>query len=182
MAYGYEGKLVRLVPLDIDRHLDNACRWVNDPEITHHLCIGHYPMTKLAERDWFESRSRTTDDFSFAIETLDGMHIGFSGLHQIDYRNGVAHTGTFIGIKDEWGKGFGTDSVKVRSRYAFEVLGLRLLLSAVFEGNDRSLKMQTKAGYKIAGTIPDRWWKNGCYRDEIMTYLTREDWLALDST
>ena len=80
-------------------------------------------------------------------------------------------TGTFIGEKAEWGKGYGTDAARVRSHYAFEVLGLRLLLSCVFDGNERSLRMQKAAGYEIYGRLPKRWWKHGAYRDEVLTYI-----------
>ena len=34
MTYGWEGEKVRLVPLDRDKHLDNALKWFNDPDIT----------------------------------------------------------------------------------------------------------------------------------------------------
>ncbi len=34
MAFGWEGALVRLVPLDKDKHLANAMRWLNDPDVT----------------------------------------------------------------------------------------------------------------------------------------------------
>lgn len=174
MAYGYEGELVRLVPIDLEKHLANAQQWVNNPTVTEFLLIGHWPMTMLAEKDFFEAKSRSTDDLLFAIETLhDERHIGFSGVHQIDFRNGTATTGTLIGVTDEWGKGYGTDALRVRSEYAFKTLGLRMLLSAVIEGNERSLRMQQRGGYEVCGRIPRRWWKNGAYRDEILTCLER---------
>ena len=34
MAFGWEGKLVRLVPLNEAKHLENYVQWVNDPEGT----------------------------------------------------------------------------------------------------------------------------------------------------
>lgn len=177
MSYGYEGNLVRLAPLDEDKHFENALRWINDPEVTQHLLVGHFPMSRLAEKDWFESRCRAKDDLLFAIETLDGEHhIGFSGVHQIDFRHGTSVTGTIIGAKEMWGKGYGSDAAKVRAYYAFEILGLRLLLSAYFDGNERSRRMQEATGYRECGRIPARFWKNGAYRDEILTYLDRETW------
>lgn len=180
MVEGWKGSKIRLVPLEMERHFENACRWVNDPVVTEHLLVGDFPMSTLAERKWFESvQEANRDDISFAIETLSGDHIGFSGIHQINWRHGYAITGTMIGNVQEWAKGYGTDQAIVRARYAFEVLGLRLLHSAALEGNERSLRMQLRVGYVVVGTSPKKYWKRGEYRDEILTALTRERFLEL---
>ncbi|MEQ1822463.1 MAG: GNAT family protein [Fimbriimonadaceae bacterium] len=183
MAYGWEGEKVRLVPIDIEKHLDNYVRWLNDPEITQGLLIGDIPMTRLAEREWMETQSRDMSgkNVVFAIETLEGKHIGASGVHQVNHMNGDALTGTFIGDRSEWGKGYATDSIRVRSAYCFEVLGLRVLRSAYIEGNERSRRMQISAGYVEIGRWPKLLWKRGAYRDEILTCLTRERWLEMNS-
>lgn len=176
MAFGWEGKKVRLVPLDKERHLENAVQWMNDPEVTHFLLIGDYPITRLAEEKFFEVRGETKeDDIIWAVETLEGKHIGFSGLHQISHMHKTAVSGTVLGDKESWGQGYGTDSARVRARYAFEVLNLRLVTSAVLEGNERSLRMQESVGYEIVGRIPTKFWKRGQYRDEIVTCLRREN-------
>ena len=180
MGYGWEGDLVRLVPLDKVKHLENAMRWVNDPEISRYLLIGDFPMTRIAEEAWFDRVCAHNDkDVAMAIELLSGEHIGMSGIHAINWRDGTATTGTLIGVSDQWGKGYGTDAARVRTRYAFEVLGLRYLMSSVLEGNERSLRMLKKAGYVECGLYPKRLWKRGAYRDEHRLYMTREIWEAL---
>jgi RimJ/RimL family protein N-acetyltransferase len=147
MSYGWSGEKVRLVPLDSERHFENALRWINDPEITQWTLTGDFPISRLAEEEWFERVMRPNEkEVVFAVETLEGEHIGFSGLHQINWRHGTATTATLIGRKELWGKGYGTDAVRVRTWYAFEVLGLRLLISEVLDGNVASLKMLLKAG------------------------------------
>ncbi len=177
MSTGWEGELVRLAPLDDARHLENGVRWLNDPEVTQWLLTGDMPLTRLAEREFFErTMKRDPNEVHFAIETLAGEHIGFSGLHNVNYRHGVAVTGSFIGNKQLWRQGYGTDAAQVRSRYAFEVLGLRMLLSSVLDGNERSLGMLKKAGYRECGRLPQRFWKRGAYRDEILLALDRDSW------
>ena len=177
MPYGWEGPNVRLAPLDKAKHLENARLWMNDPEVTAWTLSGDFPMTLLAQEAWMDERSRAADptNISFAVETLAGEHLGFSGLHQIDYRHGVATTGTMLGRKDLWGKGYGSEAAALRTRYAFEVLGLRLLQSGVMAGNTGSLHMLAKAGYKEVGRVPRRWWKRGAYRDEVMMVLERPE-------
>lgn len=173
---GYiNGELTQLVPLDYERHFENVYVWANDTELTETLLFGDRPMTKTAEKEWFDSMSQANGcDIVFAIETLDGEHIGTSGIHQINHQHGTATTGSYIGMKSEWGKGYGTDAAIVRARYCFHVLGLRQLYSSVLEGNERSMKMQEKVGYVVYGVAPKKYWKRGMYRDETLTVLTRE--------
>ena len=177
MAYGWEGEKVRLVPIDAERMLDNYIQWLNDPEVTEWLLIGDHPLGRLNERDFLEKAERGSEtDIVFAIETLEGRHIGTSGIHRIDYRHGGATTGSFIGEKEMWGKGYGTDAARIRARYCFEVLGLRQLRSSTLEGNDRSFRMQAAVGAEMVGRWPGKYWKRGAWRDEILMCLTRDRW------
>jgi RimJ/RimL family protein N-acetyltransferase len=102
--------------------------------------------------------------------------VGFTGIHAINWKDSSATTGTMIGARQHWGKGIGTDAARTRTRYAFEVLGLRYLMSAVLEGNDASLRMLKKTGYVQCGTWPKRIWKRGSFHDEVILYMTREMW------
>jgi [ribosomal protein S5]-alanine N-acetyltransferase len=174
MPYGWEGEKVRLTPLDKAKHLDNAVAWMNDPEITAWTLVGDLPVTRLAEEDFFDRAMRETEkELTFAIETLAGDHIGFSALHRIDWRHGVATTGTLLGRRDLWSQGYGSDAARLRNRHAFEVLGLRMLLSEVMADNTGSLRMLQKAGYREVGRIPRRMWKRGAFRDVVVMVLER---------
>lgn len=175
MGLGWEGEKVRLVPLDKDRHFENCVQWINDPDVTAWTLIGDFPLTRLAEEDYFNNAmSADAKDVNFAVETLDGEHIGMTGITQIDYRHGVGTTGSLIGRKDLWGQGYGTDSIRVRMRYAFDVLGLRMLLSVIMSDNVGSLKAVQKCGYREVGRIPRRFWKRGAYRDAVILIAERE--------
>jgi RimJ/RimL family protein N-acetyltransferase len=112
----------------------------------------------------------------FAVETLDGDHIGFTNINQINWRHRVGITGTIIGRRDLWGQGYATDAIRARTRYAFERLGLRLLLCEVILGNAASLRAVQKAGYREVGRIPGRYWKRGAYRDSIQLVADSESW------
>ena len=60
MGLGWEGEKVRLVPLDFDRHFENCYRWINDPDTNEWLAVGDFPMSRLAEKEWFEARQLST--------------------------------------------------------------------------------------------------------------------------
>jgi RimJ/RimL family protein N-acetyltransferase len=79
-------------------------------------------------------------------------------------------------VREKWGQGFGTDAARVRNRIAFEELGLRLLTSEVFAGNERSLRMLQRAGYVEFGRLPKKHWKRGEFRDAVLLYIDRDMW------
>ena len=177
MSWGWEGEKVRLVPLDRARHLENALRWLNDEEVTRWTEIGDWPLTRPAEEEFFRAAERPSPtEVHFAIETLDGEHVGFSGLRRIDLRHRVASSGSFIGTVDRWRQGLGSDAARVRSRYAFEILNLRLLVAEVMAQNEASIGMLTSVGYREVGRVPGRYWKRGDYRDQVILALERNWW------
>jgi ribosomal-protein-alanine N-acetyltransferase len=182
MPFGWTGKKVRLVPLDHEKHFANALRWLNDPQITRWLLIGDYPITRVAEEAYFDHAAtcpptgEDPSDVLFAIETLAEEHIGFTGIHQISFRHGAATTGTVIGRRSLWNRGLGSDTIAVRTRYAFDVLGLRLLLTEVFAENGGSIKALGRNGYRELARVPQRWWKRGAFRDTVQLALYRNDW------
>lgn len=178
MAFGWQGERIRLVPADVDRHLENYFQWLNDPEVTSGLLVGHRPLTRLNELEYLKNVGNDPTFVTFAIETLDGVHIGGTGIHEIDHVHRTAQTGIFIGDKSYWGQGYGVDVVRTRTRYCFEQLGLQLLRSSHLGGNLLSRNMLLKAGYREIGVWPKRYWRNGQYRDEHLFALLREDWEA----
>ncbi len=184
MAHGWEGKNIRLVPLDYDLHFENVCRWINDPEISANLIVGDFPLSKLSQKQWFDSHLQSEShrtQIILAIELLNGTHIGMSGIHDIDWRNGFATTGSYIGDATQQNLGYGTENAKLRAWYCFHVLGLRLLKTEYFSGNERSKRMQEKAGYVPAGRMPERFFKRGRFVDDMTMILTRDRWQELSN-
>lgn len=178
MPFGWQGKKTRLVPLDKGKHHENSVAWFNDPELTAWL-IGDLPWSRLMDEDYFDRMMRETEGVvSLAIETLDGEHIGFASVERVDWKNGVASTGTIIGRRDLWGQGYGFDASLTRARYAFDALGLRMLLMELMADNEASLRMHQKVGGRQVGRIPDRYWKRGAFRDLVILALPREAFYA----
>ena len=175
MGFGWQGEFVRLVPPDKEKHLDNVMQWANDPGVTENLQAGDLPMTRISLEQSFQ-REPSKNDVTFAIELHNGEHIGTCAINRINWKDGSATTGTMIGAREYWGKGYGTDAANVRTRYCFEVLGLRYLVSSVLSCNERSLRMLLKAGYVECGRYPNSTWNRGRFVDQILLYLTRKMW------
>lgn len=180
MGYGLEGKKVRLVPMSVERHFENAIKWINDPDNTMWIGTLELPMSREKERLWFDARCTAgNDEANWAIETLSGEHIGFSNLFSITYVHRHGTSGSMIGEATFRGKGYGSDAARVRADFAFENLGLEALFSSYFEGNEGSARMQAAAGYEVWGRQPLAMWKRGELRTMVHTVLTRTRWKEL---
>jgi RimJ/RimL family protein N-acetyltransferase len=136
------------------------------------------PLTRVAEDEFFDKMCVHSgphpSDILFAVETLAGEHVGLCGLHEISYRHGVAKTGTIIGPPEARGLGYGSEATRLRTRYAFEALGLRMLISEVFAENTASLRMLERAGYREVARLPRRYWKRGAFRDSVVLVAERD--------
>ena len=170
------GKKVVLRPIDIDRDLENFYHWINDPEVNQFLGRPLMPITRENERKKLHEMLSDKDTIVFAIDTLEGKHIGITGLHHISLVNRSAVTGTFIGDPSDWSKGYGTDAKMALLEYAFRELNLRRIESTVLAFNIRSLKCQLRCGYKIEGRKEKVFYKNRNWHDVIMLAVFQGAW------
>ena len=85
----------------------------------------------------------------FAIRTLDDDRIiGEIGLDGIRWTHGDCFVGIGLGEREFWGKGYGTDAMKIILRYAFTELNLRRVTLDVFEYNPRGVRSYEKVGFR----------------------------------
>ena len=169
------GERIHLVPLDADLHLENYVRWLNDPEVNRWL-LRFMPLTRLEERGWFERVGKGTEKNGvWAIHDENGRHIGGTGIHSINWHDRSAVTGIVIGERSAWGQGYGTEVMRVRTKWAFEELGLHRLESECFVENEASAKCLAAAGYRRIGIARKRRWRHGQWHDTILWEVLAED-------
>lgn len=89
--------------------------------------------------------------------------------------------GLGIGERDFWGKGYGTDLMKLILRYAFLEVNLRRVTLTVFEYNPRAIRAYEKAGFRHEGRIRGGLYRDGKRYDELFMGVLREEWLNLES-
>jgi len=175
MGFGWPGEKVRLVPLERNRHFENCLRWLNDPQITAGMLSGDFPLVRRAEEEFFDSLGRPGGrQVAFAVETMEEEHIGVAAIRGISFRHGSGRCGVLIGRQQLWGRGYGSDALRVLVGYGLEVVGLRLLLARILADNDRALRIAQKVGFCEVGRLPQRYWKRGSYRDVVLLALRRE--------
>lgn len=174
---GLRGEKVRLVPVDRASHFDNAVRWMNDPEVTRYLTLTA-GVTIGMEEEWFQRVQKRDIEFVWAIQDERNRHIGFTGLHAIDWRQRRATSGIVIGDKEAWGRGYATDAMQVRTRFAFEVLNLHRIESEALAENLASQRALEKTGYQREGVFRKRHWIDGAWHDTIRYAILDEDYFG----
>ena len=116
---------------------------------------------------------------SAALE--DDRLIGYIGLEGDIFPHGEAFVGIGIGERELWGKGYGTDAMKVILRYAFQELNLRRVSLDTFEYNPRAIRSYEKAGFVHEGRAEDFLYREGRRWDLIFMGILREEWLTKDT-
>jgi len=134
--------------------LEKFWLWYNDPDVRRFLANPDVFSYRENEYEWYDSLRK---DFHrrrvFAIvENSSQEAIGVIGLHKIDWRNGTAEVGYWL-WKEYWGRGYGSEAVKLLVKYAFEVMNLRKLYARVLEPNEASKRILEKNGFKLAGRL-----------------------------
>ena len=171
---GLRGERVRLVPPDRALHLENALVWLNDPDVTATIKL-NLGFSRRQEELFFESiETRKNGDFGWAIVDEKGQHIGFIGLHEINWRNRWATGGLFIGKRSAWGRGYATDAVRVRTKFAFGELGLHRIEGHTM--NPAMKRVYEKVGYQHEGVARRKFWRDGRWHDADLFGLLAEDW------
>lgn len=174
---GLKGPRIRLVPVDKERHLDNFVRWFNDPEVTRYI-KRVLPLSRSQEEEWLDQIASSDKEILWAIHDENDHHIGSTGLHRIDWQNRKVSSGTLIGEKSAWGKGYGTEVMRTRTRYAFEQLGLHRIESEAFAENLASQRCLEKVGYKREGVARKKFFREGRWHDCILYAILDEDYFA----
>jgi RimJ/RimL family protein N-acetyltransferase len=91
----------------------------------------------------------------------------------------VAVVGIFIGDKNYWGKGYGTDAMSVLVKFIFEQMNIHKVKLNVFSYNERAIKSYEKCGFKVEGVLRQEIFRDGKYYDEIIMGLLKEEYSAL---
>jgi RimJ/RimL family protein N-acetyltransferase len=172
------GERITLAPLTTEM-LSEYVRWFADTEVTRYLGVTNCP-TLAMEQKWFEEMATSSTDIVWAV-LVEDRHIGSTGIHQINWRHQRAITGNVIGDKSEWGKGYGSEAVRLRTEYAFTQTTLGKLETEAFTDNICSRRCLEKAGYRQYGIARRHVFREGKWHDMWLADLLREEWLAAQS-
>jgi len=173
MIYGEKTRLRRMERTDIPTFV----RWLGDPEVREFLTL-YRPLSIAEEEKWFEEQLAIKDQEGFVIETIDGVAIGSTGLHRIDWRYRHAELGIAIGEKAYWGQGYGSDAIRTLLRFAFDELNLHRVHLRARADNARGIRAYEKCGFRHEGQSREAVYANGRYYDEVRMGILRHEFDA----
>ncbi len=174
-----QGKRVYLRPLDLG-DVEDIQRYANDPEVRRYLS-NVYPLSLYEEQEWVKkSSTRDIHDIVLAVVLKKGHKLlGCMGLHSIDYVSGTAKTGSMLGAKEEWNKGYAREAKMLLLEYAFLTLNLRKVCSRAFVDNKGSIQHNLNCGYKVEGILKKHVYRAGKYHDNVLLAVFKQDWLKV---
>jgi len=152
--------------------------WLNDREVTKFLDSGVFPNSEKKMEEYFHTTILSTNNVMLAIidKKLD-KHIGNIKLGPINWITRIAPLGIMIGNKEFWGKGYGTEAIRLVLDYAFKRLNLHKVIAGIAAVHQASIKAFQKAGFKIEGRVESQFFFEGEYYDSLYLGITKEHFL-----
>ena len=180
LSFMLEGDHVRLVAPS-KKNLPTFTKWMNDPEIMQYLLV-YRPISLGQEEEWYKSMLQQSDMIFFSILKKEAgkedILIGNISI-TLDHRNRVGNLGIAIGEKAYWGKGYGSEALRLMIVYGFNTLNLQRLELEVFASNPRAHAVYLKVGFVEEGKRRDAYFINGQYYDAINLGLLKKEWQSL---
>jgi ribosomal-protein-alanine N-acetyltransferase len=145
--------------------------WQSDPELAQldavpalTISYAHY----LLNYSW-ELRLPSLTTRRFAVESLDGKHIGNCSYYNINEAKGEAELGIMIGERDYWDKSYGTDTVMALINHLSQATKLKRIYLKTLESNTRAQKCFQKCGFTTYGRLV----RDGCVFALMELFLDR---------
>jgi RimJ/RimL family protein N-acetyltransferase len=137
----------------------------------------HSPESYAA---WETPFMTSPDNYFFRIRTLaDDALIGTVGVGGIKWSYQAASMGIAIGDPAYWGKGYGSDAVRLMLRYAFHELNLYRVGISTIAYNTRAARSFEKCGFRPEGASREIIHRDGKRFDLLMFGLLRHEWEAM---
>jgi len=179
----FHGELVRITAEEPETYAKSEIHWHRDSEFVR--LADSDPVQLSSEKkikEWAEKRFEKglqPDRYSFTVRTLaEDKLIGFFGLG-INLIHKEAWVGIGIGEREFWGKGYGTDMMKLCLQYVFTELCVERVSLGLHEYNPRALRSYEKCGFRLEGRTRQDIMREGRRTDTLWMGILREEWEAM---
>ncbi|MFB8168415.1 GNAT family N-acetyltransferase [Kitasatospora purpeofusca] len=178
-----EGTAVRLRALRAE-DAEHQLRWRNNPEVVRLAAAGDPrfgPTTAEALADRF-ARILRLDPREAGILTVEekagGRPIGMVDYRDVDPYEGVAELGIFIGEREFWDHGYGSEALGLLVDHLFGMFPLHRLELDTWSGNTRAARAFARLGFQEEGRRRDAVLLAGARYDRVLFGLLRREWEA----
>jgi RimJ/RimL family protein N-acetyltransferase len=183
----YEGRLIRLGPIDHEKDPAVESKWTHDAEYLRLLDTKPArPVSPAGMKKKYEALEKEIEEsknlFYFTIrlrsddpEQHDRL-VGFAKLFEIEWSHSACQVGLGIGDPGDRRKGYGTEVLNLLLRYAFSELNLFRLSAVIPEYNAGALRLFEKAGFLQEVRRRQALNRDGRFWDLIHVGLLRDEW------
>lgn len=182
----FEGKLIRLGPIDHDKDPEVESRWSHDLTLMRTLSLHPaMPLSVAQMKKKYEAIEKEVDEsrklFYFTIRIKeDNRLLGFTRIEWIEWTHGTGNIKLAIGDPIDRNKGYGSESLELILRYAFDELNLYRLSAIVGDDNPGALRFFMRHGFVEEVRRRKALFRDGQAWDLIHLGLLRDEWLALN--
>lgn len=136
-----------------DSDIDDFFRWLNLEEWKYYN-EPDKPFQPIS-REEFDKRmkeqangtSSSSHSKAWKIDTVDGQYIGWVNYYNLDQEEKSAFIGICIPEEENWGKGYGSEALRLFLNLLFDSLNLQTIRTATWTGNKRMVHCAQNAGF-----------------------------------
>ncbi|MGQ0840833.1 GNAT family N-acetyltransferase [Actinokineospora sp.] len=172
-----KGSLVRLRPIEPE-DADALWRWESDPEVMRWLDDGYLESLAAIRKRIADRATNSFAKVTFGVETLaDARLIGVVQLRDAQPETGRAELDIYLGERDCWNGGFGTETMRLICRYGFDKMRLHSIGLGVVVENERARHVYRKVGFVEEGRLRQSFRRDGHWHDMILMGLLEDELL-----
>ena len=180
----FEGKIVRLAPIDHEKDPEVESRWTHDLTLQRSISrLPAIPLSTAQMKKKYEAIEKEVDEsrrlFYFTIRGKeDNRLLGFVRIEGIEWTHGTCNLKLAIGDPVDRRKGYGSESLQLSLRFVFNELNLYRVSVVVGEDNPQALKFFEKFGFVEEVRRRKALQRDGQTWDLIHLGILRDEWLV----
>jgi len=176
-----EGEHVRLRRIE-RADIATVHKWMNDSEVMAwaRFSADHMISAAQLERDLEKDLAgEDTESVRYMVEDrATGAPIGWCTIRTWDRKHVSANVGIALGEKAYWGKGYGTEAMRLLLTIVFDYQGWHRADLWTLAENDRAIKSFEKAGFRLEGRERESTYYEGRYHDVVLMAQLKSEWDA----
>jgi RimJ/RimL family protein N-acetyltransferase len=180
----FEGQLICLAPIDHENDPGVESVWTHDAEFMRMLYTEPmHPLSPAQVKKKYEAIEKDLEKsknlFYFTIRLRkDDRLLGLARLYWVEWTNGAGMLTLGIGDRNDRGRGFGSEALRLLLHYAFAELNLYRVGATIPEYNPVALHLFAKSGFVEEVRRRQALNRDGRRWDLIHVGILKEEWLA----
>ena len=160
------GERLYLSPIN-KSDVETYTKWLNDYDVAAGLGMYRQMISLAAEEKILESLAAEGHNYAIVLQESDVL-IGNIGFCNIKQHNRSAEVGLFVGDKENRGKGYGAEALRLILDYGFKTLNYHNVMLHVNSDHEMAIRCYRKVGFKEIGRRREAKFKDGKHIDDVM--------------